>query len=599
MMTRTSTRLRLLRLGLALGAAALTAAPAGAAEVPCGEGQDALPCALQIAALQVEPGPAAFRFQARLEQAKLPLGTLENVVVQATLLRGRTKLCAETLSGVTITDSLLTLSIGHGLSCPLDRILAETPGRLALEICVADRCLKPVELDGAPYAMKATVAYQAQDAASAQVATLAHYAHRAAADRGMLANATVSTGYMDFSSPTPAQAGDLYPGAAFGPWQDTGFIAWTPVATPGSRRLLIAGRSATSDATHWLDELVLGAQSTRVHGDLDVSGDTTMASTLVVRGAARFTNTTVQGYARVDQTVAINGTLHVGSNLGVGGAGKLVTGGGALVVRQPFTTYNKLTAERNVTLGDAATDALHIQGSATVPTANFTANGPTTAGNTQAGPTTAQKITVSGDAHFVPDLRAGGLHLVTDGTAGTLQAGNTAVARFDGAGKLVSGTVFDRLQSIYPTQDGVYVHHIGEVHVITTAKTLSSDPVALSALQQKGGFWIAYGEKRCYYDADSVTLYDRFNQGAAVHLYRFGPAETVHLRALARPQTQDGYILVNGRVQESPSQEAGAVVGAARRIDLLAFKRASQAGGSGPDCRFWWSASHTWKGGAP
>ena len=176
-------------------------APAGA-QVPCGA--DA-PCTYGIRDQVLQPVPTTFRFQARLSQAKLPVGDRDISRVVVRLKRGPTVLCMEEIPEGTVERSVLDLVLGNDISCDLDRVLAENH-ELVLQVCLGgpDNCLRPVVLATAPYAIKASHAGQAQQAQRADVATEAHWAHRVTADRDTALHGSIGTGYFAFSTPSSA-----------------------------------------------------------------------------------------------------------------------------------------------------------------------------------------------------------------------------------------------------------------------------------------------------------------------------------------------------------------------------------------------------------
>ena len=103
------------------------ALPAGASaqEILC-DGAGSVPCGFQLQDVQLQKVPAVFKFQARVSQAKLPIGEGEFAKITVRLLRGNTPLCEEELNGVQVRGSVLNLEIGRHMSCEIDEVIADT-----------------------------------------------------------------------------------------------------------------------------------------------------------------------------------------------------------------------------------------------------------------------------------------------------------------------------------------------------------------------------------------------------------------------------------------------------------------------------------------
>ena len=331
---------------------ALGASPAWAQEVPCNNTTE-FPCGYQIEQLSLQKAPALFQFQSRVAQAKLPLGdaTFQTVVVK--LLRGSDVLCIEQIPNVEVQGSVLNLTIGQNMSCELAEVIAEN-ANLAFQICLGGpaNCLKPIELSTTPYAIKATYASLAQQAQRANVAGQASYAHRATADRDMFLRKKLGAGYFDFYTHPGKDATELYDGAAYQPYEDGGFIQWTPVRDTQALRMHIVGKDQGTDQLRRLDELVLASRLTRATGDLlvqpdadgqglvvtaqglHVVGGSDIAGTLLVTEDVTAESTLdVLGHAQVLQTLTVAqqatvtaGGLHVTGASDIAGE-LLVTGG--------------------------------------------------------------------------------------------------------------------------------------------------------------------------------------------------------------------------------------------------------------------------------
>ncbi|MGM0577190.1 MAG: hypothetical protein ACQEXJ_15805 [Myxococcota bacterium] len=295
-------------LALALGLAALAAPPAGAASnsLTCSNG-DTFPCGIQVEDSKLQKVPSVFKFQARVSQAKLPIGkgTFGEVVVR--LLEGDTTVCKEEFQNVEVRDSVLNLEIGRNMSCELDEKIAEGTS-LAFQICLGseDSCLKPVALSTVPYAVKASYSQRAQSAHDADESALAHYAYRASADRDLGLLDSLTTGYFDFHSQNDTE----------------GWLQWTPVADPDAMTLHITGKSALTDAPGQLHELELDSATTTTTGDVFVGGHQTVEGDLTSQA-----NLSIVGDADLEGTTTVGSSLEVGSTTTLKGALTVASGG--------------------------------------------------------------------------------------------------------------------------------------------------------------------------------------------------------------------------------------------------------------------------------
>lgn len=246
----------------------------------------------EIAEFSVQPPTPVFKFQARVNQAKMPVGEAEFPEVLVQLKSGDTVLCQETYDNVRVSNSIINLSIGHTTSCAMEDIVAEYSD-LQIQVCLGQgNCLKDIDLGTVPYAVKAAVAVEAQDASRAEQAAQAHYAHRITADRDLLTSAELGTGYYDFHTPAalpdPFQlpsvehttdAGTPAEYYGFAPMTTSdGYMSWTPItaddATDGeSRNLSIALKDADTDTLEALTSLFLHAENVVAREDLVVLRD--------------------------------------------------------------------------------------------------------------------------------------------------------------------------------------------------------------------------------------------------------------------------------------------------------------------------------------
>ena len=291
---------------------------ASAQELKC-DNNNTFPCGIQLDDLGLQKVPSVFKFQARVSQAKLPIGkgTFGEVIVK--LLEGDQMVCKEQFQNVEVRDSVLNLEIGRNMSCEVDEKIARGSS-LAFQVCLGseDSCLKPIELAAVPYAVKASYAQLAQSAHDADEAAVAHYAFRAAADKDLNLLKKVSTGYFDFHSKD----------------ETNGYFMWTPVADPTSHNMTITGQTSATEAMTPLDTLTFGSATTIAQGDLFVEGAQTVHGDFNVAGNAALVatgNATVQQNLTVNQTTTVNGATMLNQQLTVTGGGIQVSAGGLVV----------------------------------------------------------------------------------------------------------------------------------------------------------------------------------------------------------------------------------------------------------------------------
>lgn len=317
-------------------AAVLVAAPAASQaqqNVAC-DGTGDFPCGFQLQAVELQPVPRTMKFQARVSQAKLPIGEGVFNRVMVNLKRGDETLCREEFRDVLVSQSVVNLELGRNMSCELDQVIAENP-ELLFQLCIGgpENCLRPVSFGTAPYAMKSSFAQQSQYAYQADVAGQANYAHRATADRDMFRSRELGKGYFDFR--TPPQAPELYDALKFREYQEGGFLQWTPMRE-AEPTLHISAKSRLNDLPVPLARLILAATTTETTGRLNVQ-----AGGVHVTGASEITgNTIIRGQLKVEKPAgtgpqgvhvagnsSITGSLSVSQGLEVDGAGATVAGG--------------------------------------------------------------------------------------------------------------------------------------------------------------------------------------------------------------------------------------------------------------------------------
>lgn len=247
---------------------------------------DTFPCG-DFSDLTFQKVPSVYKFQARVSQAKLPIGKGVFSEVIVNVLDGSQPVCQEKFQNVEVRDSVLNLELGLNMSCELDEIIAKTT-QLALQVCLGstNSCLKPIELASVPYATKSSFSFKSIEAKKSQEAAVSHYTFRAVADRDLLTQNKIATGYFDFVS---------FDGK-------DGFLSWTPVGGQSEKNLTIGGRNKGDDsASVDLNNLMLNANTTRVKSDLSVmgtqtnQGDLNVTAGLDVAGMTTLVSTTIDG----------------------------------------------------------------------------------------------------------------------------------------------------------------------------------------------------------------------------------------------------------------------------------------------------------------
>lgn len=229
----------------------------------------------QIQARPIQKVPTTFKFQARISQAKLPVGDPVFPQVFVQLVRGTTDVvCTETLSNVRVKQSVLNLEIGRGFTCPLDDIIAAN-NDLNFRICIEskDNCLKPIALSSVPYAIKATFSQQAQEAHTSDIAAQCHYAHRVTADTGLLSlnnQSQYGSGYYDYATPRVESISALT--MPTGVTNTGGFVQWTPVNSTSD--LTICQRGHGGQALSKLDVFNVQASSSYFSNAVYVGSNT-------------------------------------------------------------------------------------------------------------------------------------------------------------------------------------------------------------------------------------------------------------------------------------------------------------------------------------
>lgn len=279
---------------LLLAGVVVTAAAAGEVRAQTCDGAGEFPCGFQIEDVGLQPVPQVFKFQARISQAKLPVGSGLFNRVLVNLKRGDETLCREEFTDVQVQESVLNLEIGRGMNCELDQVIAEN-AELAFQVCIggAENCLRPVALASTPYAVKSTFSTQSQTAFRSDVSGQANYAHRVTADRDLFITKEIGTGYFDFF--TPAEAPLLYNSDEFKAYENGGFLQWTP-ADEADPTLHICAKDDATDDLIPLEELVIEANATRTTGRVEVG-----SGGIKVQGSSSFTgNATVKGQMKID-----------------------------------------------------------------------------------------------------------------------------------------------------------------------------------------------------------------------------------------------------------------------------------------------------------
>ncbi|MBI5497403.1 MAG: hypothetical protein HY904_20480 [Deltaproteobacteria bacterium] len=372
-MNRYQTSVRLIALACAASTAAAQTVPRNPQS--CDDPSGDYPCSYQIQTVSLQPSPGVFKFQARVSQAKLPVGegTFNRVIVR--VVRGTTTLCQEEFTNVQVQGSVLNLELGRGMTCELDQVIAENAD-LNFQLCLGGEanCLRPIQLGTTPYAIKSTFARTAQEAHLADVAGQANYAHRTTADRDLFLSKELGFGYFDFA--TPYNRGTLYPAdTGFTPYASGGFIQWAPLSEQDPT-LHICARDDATDQPRMLERLVLASNATNVLGSLNVtqggvhvSGASDITGTTTVRGvlkvdppASGANGLQVTGPTTLNGSAAINGavTVTVPNNA----PAMTVTGNsdfGVLTVRQlivtsDFTNRGTNTISGATNLGGVSSD---------------------------------------------------------------------------------------------------------------------------------------------------------------------------------------------------------------------------------------------------
>ena len=333
-----------LAVGAVLATVGLPSAASAKDVLKCDNGST-FPCGIQLKDLGIQKVPSVFKFQARVSQAKLPIGkgTFGEVVVK--LLEGDTMICKESFQNVEVRDSVLNLEIGRNMSCELDEKIARGSA-LAFQVCLGseDSCLKPIELAAVPYSVKASFAHMAQSAHDADQAAIAHYAFRAAADQDLSLLKKVSTGYFDFHSKDATN----------------GYFMWTPVGDPTAHNMTITGQVSGSSGTVPLNTLTFGSATTIAKGDLFVEGAHTVQGDLSVAGNSALIvsgDATVKQDLDVKQKVTVAGTTTLGGKLTVVSGGLQVSADGLLITGT--STFNN---ELIVVGGAAFQSSLSVEG---------------------------------------------------------------------------------------------------------------------------------------------------------------------------------------------------------------------------------------------
>ncbi len=278
-------------LGILAGAALIIGVATGTAAAvepaPLCTAADGFPC-LQADSVDIQKVPAVSKFQARVSQAKLPIGsaTFNEVVVK--LLSGTELRCKERFQNVEVRESVLNLEIGRNMSCELDAEIATGSG-LAFQVCLGSEnsCLKPIALSSVPYAVRASYAWTARNAGSADESVISHYAYRAAANIDLPASG-VSTGYFDFTTPSSGV--------------NAGFLRWAPI--DGGNTLTVEGKTHADGSSAQLTSLTLNAADVTLTEDAKVTGGLTVGT-----AGGSGTALTLHGNAQINGNIEYTGTL--------------------------------------------------------------------------------------------------------------------------------------------------------------------------------------------------------------------------------------------------------------------------------------------------
>jgi hypothetical protein len=252
--------------------------------------QATFPIGFSVDTYALERVPTELKFQARISQARMPVGDGRFQKLTVSLMRdGTAEVCSQTFSNVSVKDSVLNLDINN-LACKgrnqqtiaVDEAIAQY-ANLQLQVCVGEgSCLASVPLGSVPYAMKSSFAVEAHEARMAEVSAQAHYAHRVTADLDMLTSGQLGTGYFDFVTPdlgyVPGPL-DIY--TDYSPHFDEGFVTWAPVsAAPDARRLNLCAKDDLGNLVD-LDGFVVHAATTTLGGSLVVESESTLHGAVV------------------------------------------------------------------------------------------------------------------------------------------------------------------------------------------------------------------------------------------------------------------------------------------------------------------------------
>jgi len=346
---------------------------------------------VQVEEVSVARVPVVFKFQARVSQAKLPVGEGEFQTVFVKLSAAGEVLCEEKFPNVPVKNSVLNLTIGHHMNCSLQEVIAENED-LNFEICLgsSSSCLKEVALSSTPYAVKSSFAVMAQRAHRASMAATANYAQRVTADRDLHLRKALGTGYFDFYTPAvgnnPLDATDAT--------INDGWIQWTPVRSTTAKKLHVAGKRHLDDKIELLDAIILHAVATQVEGTLHVAGNSTLQGDVTAKSAVF-----VEG-----ETTFNSGHASAAATVRVGSAGALIESGAPLTVSST-TAGEDLRVGGDATyvsIGEEGVDAtgtLHLQraGTGSVSVQNdLSVNGTLTV----SGNTTLEAVTAGNTVTF-------------------------------------------------------------------------------------------------------------------------------------------------------------------------------------------------------
>jgi hypothetical protein len=339
-----------------------------AEEVDC-DNVSEFPCSIQMEQVKLQKVPAIFKFQARVSQAKLPIGKGEFPTVFVKLVNANQVLCIEQFENVKIEDSVLNLDIGNNMNCEIHEVIAENTN-LGFKICLGsqDNCLKKIELGSVPYAVKASFAAIAQNAHNANVAAQAHYAHRVTADRDLFVRHKLGTGYFDFH--THSDGGSLYGDVAYADHENDGFLQWTPTRDTAATKLHISAKSQATDHLHSLGFLYLHADTTMVHGDLEIDTDARVGGRLLGIGTNDLTvgSPDLAGTVVLDDKVVVTQDLSVHTIHNPGGAmGGVVSVPDDVAIEDSLEVGQQVTAGSLQTISNAAVGgSLSVAGATTL-----------------------------------------------------------------------------------------------------------------------------------------------------------------------------------------------------------------------------------------